>query len=86
MFELSGDTGVYGVVSRIVRARCEFVHESLDAAVVHDRLYQIGAVPREQADRAFRQLLRRGGVGPIRAWLMWVAVRWFGGRFYGRTR
>jgi hypothetical protein len=50
------------------------------AAVTHDWLYlehQIGqrAIERSEADGIFFEALRAVGVGPVKAWLMWAAVR-----------
>lgn len=52
----------------------------LRAAIVHDYLYRTARLPRPVADKAFHALMRRAGVGPIRARLMYWAVR-LAGRF-----
>lgn len=55
------------------------------AAVVHDYLYVLGGrlgsdliVSRSETDRIFREAMATLGVGTVRRWLMWVAVRLFG--------
>ncbi|MFX4223515.1 MAG: DUF1353 domain-containing protein [Thalassobaculum sp.] len=58
------------------------------AAVVHDFLYTLASardfpdLPRRDADRVFREALRLRGVGPIKTWIMYAAVRIGGGRTY----
>lgn len=56
------------------------------AAVMHDWLYRGESdhpdVTRKLADDVFYGLLKRNRVNPIRAWLMWFAVRSFGWMFY----
>ena len=51
----------------------------LRAAIVHDYLYRTATMPRKQADKVFHALMRRFGVGPVRARLMYWGVR-IGGR------
>ncbi len=50
------------------------------AAVVHDYLYRDKdvEVTKEQADKVFRDILKRDGVGKIKRNLMYYAVKWFG--------
>ena len=50
------------------------------AAVLHDWFYRIRAdmMPRKEADGIFRRVMREEGVG-WRRWVMWAAVRLFGG-------
>jgi hypothetical protein len=62
------------------------------AAVLHDYLYRVRPrvsytgegfeavmdLARGQADRVFREAMREDGVGLLRAWVMWAAVRLFG--------
>src|SRR5699024_5005493 len=57
-------------------------------AALHDTLYRdAGAAAsaprgrrlRRAADVLFRSTLRETGAGPLRQWLMWAAVRTFGG-------
>lgn len=50
--------------------------------VIHDFLYTSHAVPRRTADRIFREALRLEGVPPRQRFLMWAAVRAFGGAAY----
>ncbi len=54
------------------------------AAVMHDWDYAAGKVPRDDADRRFRENLALCGVGFARRWLFWLAVRLFGRRRYAR--
>ena len=51
--------------------------------VVHDALYCTQLLPRAVADAYFYDLLRANGVGRCRAWLMYRAVRMFGGAAWG---
>lgn len=48
------------------------------AAVVHDYLYQYGALGRKRADDVFREAMGILGVVPWRRFLMYWAVRLFG--------
>jgi hypothetical protein len=48
-------------------------------ALVHDAMYALGAGYREDADMIFRSGLKADGVPAWKAWIMWLAVRWFGG-------
>lgn len=52
------------------------------AAVVHDYLYQYGALSRKQADEVFREAMGILGVVPWRRFLMYWAVRLFGWAAY----
>lgn len=54
------------------------------AAVVHDKLYSDGSVPRDVADAVFYEAMRVSGVAAWRARLAWTAVRIFGGQFYNQ--
>ena len=58
----------------------------LKAAIPHDYLCQTGEQPRIVADAIYRQALRDCGVGPIRRWLMWLAVRIGAGRQHFRRQ
>jgi hypothetical protein len=53
--------------------------DSLPAAILHDCLYRSEYWQREYSDALFRKLLIRNGVPRWRAWLMYRAVRAFGG-------
>lgn len=53
------------------------------AAVVHDYLYNSRLVPRKVADEVLREASTATAVPAWRRWLMWSAVRLFGG-FYWR--
>ena len=51
------------------------------AAVIHDWMCRALAagnciVTSSQADGIFRRIMREEGVGPVRRWAMWAAVRW----------
>lgn len=46
------------------------------AAVLHDYLWQEGALSRCDADGIFRRAMHELGVPFLRRWLMWTAVRW----------
>lgn len=53
------------------------------AAVLHDRLYYTGEVPRREADALFREALRATHERPVGAATMWLGVRaggWFAWR------
>ena len=52
------------------------------AAIVHDYAYRNGGMTRWEADAVFRSLMQRAGVGSVRRWFMWAAVRCFGWLFY----
>lgn len=54
------------------------------AAIVHDYAYRNALMTRWEADAIFRALMQRAGVGGIRRWFIWAAVRCFGWMFYGR--
>lgn len=48
-------------------------------AVVHDALLRYTLTNQETADKIFYELLKRNGLGKFKAWLMYRAVRAFGG-------
>lgn len=54
------------------------------AAVVHDYLYRSKMVSRAIADDIFFEIMEATGVPLWRCWLMFGAVRVFGGNAYGR--
>lgn len=56
---------------------------SLPASVFHDWAYT-GAMPRRSADRRFRRLLARNGVGFLGRWIAWLGVRLGGWAHYMR--
>jgi hypothetical protein len=56
-----------------------FDGQTFAAAFAHDQLYAAELVERPVADAIFHALLRRCGVGAFRAWVMYQAVRSFGG-------
>jgi hypothetical protein len=49
------------------------------AAVIHDWLYVSQSVSRRDADGIFRRIMREAGVGKPKRYIMWAAVRLFGG-------
>jgi len=53
------------------------------AAVVHDWLYHEHKWKREDADKCFYDMMLQLHVKPSKAWVMYKAVRMFGGLFYG---
>jgi hypothetical protein len=48
------------------------------ASVVHDWFCTSQTRPARAVHQMFYQACRAGGIGPIKAWLMWAAVRFFG--------
>lgn len=46
-----------------------------EPAVIHDWLYACGVCSRWQADAIFREALASRGVGQVKCWLYWLAVR-----------
>lgn len=48
------------------------------AAVIHDWLYLTGSLSRADADGIFRRIMRESGVGRLRRWIMYLALRLFG--------
>ncbi len=53
------------------------------AAVIHDFLYSKAYVSRDQADHIFYEAMGVLGVNPWTRFLIFTAVRLFGGRYYG---
>jgi hypothetical protein len=49
-----------------------------NAAVIHDWLYYSQNRPKRDADRIFHEGMKVMGVPPVRAWMMYKAVSWFG--------
>lgn len=54
------------------------------AAVLHDYLYTTGEAPREVADAVLKEAAIVSGVPKWKAWLMYAAVRTFGGSRYSK--
>lgn len=48
------------------------------------RRYRVIKLNRKEADRFFREALRYYGVGNIKSWLMWAAVRVGGGNYWNK--
>lgn len=57
----------------------------LRAAVLHDWECVVRESPSPAVHRRFWLALRASGVGRVRAWLLWAAVRAFGPRWTGRV-
>lgn len=56
------------------------------AATVHDYLYQTGMLPRATADAVFKEAIGASTkLSGVKRWLMWAAVRAFGGSHFGDT-
>lgn len=54
-----------------------------EAAVLHDYMYRVGgSLSREDADACFHAGMLECGVPEWRAYIMWAAVRLFGGSSY----
>lgn len=53
----------------------------LRAALLHDWEIVDRAAPAREVHARFRRALRASGVGRVRAWLLWAAVRLFGPRW-----
>lgn len=53
------------------------------AAVLHDYLYGQGVRPRKQCDEIFLEAMESLGVSKTRRYVMYWAVRAFGGKAYG---
>ena len=51
---------------------------SLPAPLAHDFFYRFRDVDRKTADRLFRRIMMVEGVGWVRRWVGWGAVRLFG--------
>lgn len=58
------------------------VGKHMNAAVLHDYLYDERIGRREEADHEFWYLMIRDGVHPMKAGVMYLAVRLFGGRWW----
>jgi hypothetical protein len=55
-------------------------------ATVHDYLYHTGLVPRAVADDVFYEAMRVSTkLSGLERWMMWAAVRVFGGTHYGEA-
>jgi len=57
----------------------------IPAALLHDALYASHAMPRDEADAIFRDLLNQSGVGYLKRAAMARAVQAFGRFAWGRT-
>ncbi len=59
-------------------------HWLVRPAVLHDWLYSEGIGTRAQADKILYRACLSEGSPRLAAWVVWAAVRAFGGRHYGR--
>jgi len=58
-----------------------------NAAVLHDYLYWKQCCTRKEADNIFKEAMAVFGVKPLRKWVIYLAVSWFGGfAWNGNTR
>jgi len=56
------------------------------AATIHDYLYNTALVPRKVADDVFSEAMDVStNLSSVSRWLMWSAVRLFGGNAYGKA-
>lgn len=62
---------------------CPFGGEDTLAGLVHDALYRSRLLSQKEADKIFHALLIQEGVAPIKAKVMYLAVRKFGAQHYG---
>jgi hypothetical protein len=73
-------------IPRFYRWRFSPTGRGFRAALAHDYLYRTGIVPRDVADRVFRDGLAFCGVGAWERGLMWATLRVVGGVAYGKSR
>lgn len=85
---LTYDAGRFGVFTVPVGFRTDFASvprapiawlycggQGEAAAVVHDYLYKVGGVSKDTADRTFYMALRDMGIHPLKAGIMYQAVK-----------
>jgi hypothetical protein len=58
-----------------------FVGLYRNATILHDYYCDVRSRPSPQVHQMFWEKMRKDGVNPVQAWLMWAAVRVFGPRF-----
>jgi hypothetical protein len=63
-----------------------FIGDYRRAAVIHDAAYQRQGSTRAEADTAFYEAMRADGVSRFTAWLIYRAVRLFGGAAWKHNR
>lgn len=63
----------WGVISPQVHA------VTLKPSIIHDWLYSANVCTRKQADDLFYTMLTANGFSTLKSWLVWSAVRLFGG-------
>ena len=76
-------------VPRIIRSVASDWRQTARAGVIHDLLYrwfERFGLSRQKCDALYYTMLRREGVGRIRANLQWAGVRAGGWRSWGRWR
>lgn len=59
--------------------------ETLETAILHDYLYESCEYSRKEADRIFYTALLQKNVSHIKAKLMYLGVRHFGDKYYGKN-
>lgn len=59
-------------------------NELCECCYDHDRAYDRGGTEedRSRADQALRVCWRAAGSSAVRAWVVYQAVRWFGGKYF----
>ncbi len=73
-------------IPRLARPLIGVLERHAPAAVVHDWLYLRGGVSRRAADRIFLTAMATMGVGRLRRWVMYAAVRLGGRKIWRRYR
>lgn len=58
----------------------------IHGAIVHDFCYRTACVTRKDADALFLSLMREYGVPVTKRVFIWLAVRLFGGNYYGKDK
>lgn len=72
----------FASVPRLLWGIIPSIGKHMNAAVLHDFLYDRRIGTRKQADMEFKRMMLRDGVHPIKAEVMYRAVRWFGGSWW----
>ena len=69
-------------IPRLLRPVLDQNDDTREPAVLHDYLYCRQSVSRAAADALFLEALQRVGIGRIKRYAMYAAVRAFGGRYW----